>query len=102
MWFIPAALQLVTMDLMSSLLSSAVLAVVVTQTPRMALTSQTGEGGGVGVGVSQSVRPPPPDPDFVQPLQKHINIEVRSRQYVGILGNAIFICMNWGNKGLLN
>ncbi len=70
MWFIPAALQLVTMFLIFSLLSRAVLAVVVTQTPRMALGSQTGLGGGLGVGgVGVGLLPPPVlPPDLVQPI----------------------------------
>jgi len=46
----PAALQLVTICLIWSLLSSAVLAVVVTQAPRMALGSQAGVGGMTGPG----------------------------------------------------
>ena len=54
----PAFLQLSTVCKMLSLLSNAVLAVVVIQTPLMALTSHTGEGGGLGVGVV----PPVPVP----------------------------------------
>ena len=46
----PAALQLVTICLIWSLLSSAVLAVVVTHTPRMALGYQAGVGGTTGGG----------------------------------------------------
>jgi hypothetical protein len=51
MLLIPAFLQLSTVCKILSLLSNAVLAVVVIHTPLMALTSQTGEGGGWGVGV---------------------------------------------------
>lgn len=45
-------MQLDIICLMLSLLSNAVLAVVVTQTPRMALASQTGTGLGFGLGGS--------------------------------------------------
>ena len=58
MLLMPAFLQLSTVCKILSLLSKAVLAVVVIQTPLMALTSQTGEGGGLGVGVV----PPVPVP----------------------------------------
>jgi hypothetical protein len=51
MVLMPDALQLATIPLMLFLLSKAVLAVVVNQTPRIAFTSQTGGNGGVGVGV---------------------------------------------------
>jgi hypothetical protein len=44
----PAALDCCTHNFILSLLSKAVLAAVVTQTPRMALGSQTGVGGVVG------------------------------------------------------
>ena len=64
----PAALQLVIIVLMFSLLSSAVLAVVVTQIPRIALGSQAGVGVGVGVGV---VPPPVPVLDLEHAIQKH-------------------------------
>ena len=66
----PAVLQLLTIVLMFSLESKAVLAVVVTHTPRMALGSQTGRVG-VGVGV---VVPPPFEPDFAQLMQKDNNM----------------------------
>jgi hypothetical protein len=66
----PAVLQLLTMVLIFSLESNAVLAVVVTHTPRIALASQTGVGGvGVGVGVG-GVVPPPFVPDLPQLMQK--------------------------------
>ena len=58
MLLIPAFLQLSTVCKILSLLSNAVLAVVVIHTPLMALASQRGEGGGLGVGGV----PPPPDP----------------------------------------
>ena len=64
----PAALQLVTIVLIFSLLSRAVLAVVVTQIPLIALGSQAGVGGGVGVGVGV-VPPLLPEPDLVQAIQ---------------------------------
>lgn len=56
----PAALHCCTQNLILSRLSSAVLADVVTQTPRMALGSQTGAGGVVG-GVMTGVVLSPPD-----------------------------------------
>jgi hypothetical protein len=66
----PAVLQLLTIVLIFSLESNAVLAVVVTHTPRIALASQTGDGGvGVGVGVG-GVVPPPFVPDLPQLMQK--------------------------------
>jgi hypothetical protein len=49
MVLMPDALQLATIPLILVLLSKAVLAVVVTQTPLMALGSQTGGNGGKGV-----------------------------------------------------
>ena len=58
MLLMPAFLQLSTVCKILSLLSNAVLAVVVIHTPLMALTSQTGEGGGLGGGVV----PPVPVP----------------------------------------
>ena len=55
----PASLQLDIICLMLSLLSNAVLAVVVTQTPRMALASQTATGLGFGLGFGGvGVEPP--------------------------------------------
>jgi hypothetical protein len=68
----PAVLQLLTIVLIFSLESNAVLAVVVTQTPRIALGSQTGAGG-VGVGVG-GVVPPPVVPDLAQLMQKDSNM----------------------------
>ena len=56
MLLMPAFLQLSTVCKILSLLSNAVLAVVVIHTPLIAFTSQTGVGGGLGVGVV----PPPP------------------------------------------
>ena len=55
----PASLQLDIICLILALLSNAVLAVVVTQTPRMALASQTGTGLGFGLGFGGvGVEPP--------------------------------------------
>ena len=50
MLLIPDTLQLATIPLILFLLSKAVLAVVVTQTPLIALISHTGGSGSVGVG----------------------------------------------------
>lgn len=55
----PAFLQLSTVDKILSLLSSAVLAVVVIHTPLIALASQTGVGGGFGGVVVPPVVEPP-------------------------------------------
>ncbi len=87
----PAALQLVTMVFMFSLLSKAVLAVVVTQTPRIALGSQTGEGGGVGVG---GVVPPPEfSPDLLHPMATNAKSTVRHKSFEKEGMAAKLICM---------
>ena len=57
----PAALQVATISFRLALLSSAVLAVVVTQTPRIAFGSQ--EGVGV-TGVGEGMVPPPAEPSL--------------------------------------
>ena len=72
----PAVLQLLTIVLIFSFESNAVLAVVVTHTPRIALASQTGDGGvGFGVGVG-GVVPPPFVPDLAQLILKDINMAI--------------------------
>jgi hypothetical protein len=92
----PAVLQLLTIVLIFSLESNAVLAVVVTQTPRIALGSQTGAGGvGVGVGVG-GVVPPPVVPDLAQLMQKDSNmarITIRKQLY---REKIRLFCMNLG------
>jgi hypothetical protein len=69
-----------------SLLSSAVLAVVVIHTPRYAFTSHAGVGGGGGGG---GVTEPPP------PLEQ----EARKRQ-ASIDQNTIFLYMNQAIKNV--
>jgi hypothetical protein len=89
MLLIPAFLQLSTVCKILSLLSSALLAVVVIQTPLMALTSHTGEGGGLGVGVV----PPPPDPVLFF-LQDCSNIKPRQNTKATFTMRILLIALN--------
>jgi len=79
------------MVFMFSLLSKAVLAVVVTQTPRIALGSHTGEGGGVGVG---GIVPPPEfSPDLLQPMVTNAKSTIRYKSFEKAEVTAKLICM---------